>query len=175
MRTLSSSVIVVLTVVLCGTAQTHSTTAPAFVDKTGALTTASISEGRQLSAYADGGHFDCRQFTEMALKRPEAAKKKVAASLRSAREFIWTHWQTKKRGYVRVTRNSVDATGTSHLFIEPDAEGHWQITWRIVRQHALIKDNNVSDVPTFRTAERFESKDGYILVFKSVDGFQLTL
>jgi hypothetical protein len=146
------------------------------IDNTGALTTASISEGRQLSDYADGGHSDCRQYSEDALKRPDLAKKKAAASLKSAREFILSHWQTKKRGYIRVSFNSVDATGTSHIFIEPDSGGHWEINWRIVRQHAFIKDNNVvSVVPTFRTVERLKSEDGYILVFKSDDGLQLKL
>jgi hypothetical protein len=75
---------------------------------------------------------------------------RIVSSLNGARDFIWKHWQEKKPGYFRISLNGVDATSTSHIFIEPDAKGDWQITWRIVRNHALVKGGFVNDVPVIR-------------------------
>lgn len=61
----------------------------------------------------------------------------VAATTKNARDFIWRHWQAKKRGYIRITFNSVDATSASHIFIEPDARGVSQGTWKIVRHNDM--------------------------------------
>jgi hypothetical protein len=42
-----------------------------------------------------------------------------------------------------LTLSSVDATSTSHVFVEPDEAGRWRVYWRIVRRHS-----EVDDVPT---------------------------
>jgi len=44
-------------------------------------------------------------------------------SLRSAREFIWKHWQQKKRAYVVVSTRSRDSGSDAHVFVEPGDNG----------------------------------------------------
>ena len=141
-----------------------------FPDKDGALTTANITDHRDLAKYDDGGHFDCRRYGKDWFKDREKAKAIIASSVDGARNFIWTHWQGKKGGYLRITFNTVDATSTSHIFIEPDAKGNWQIIWRIVRGHSMMNHNMSGDVPVIRDVERESSGSSYILVFKSANG-----
>lgn len=92
------------------------------VSKGGELTTANIAEGRDLKRYDDGGN--CFQ----AQWRP--AQGRPRCSLRHVRNFIWRHWRDKHQGYIRVTFEGIDAFATNHIFIEPNAFGHWQIIWR---------------------------------------------
>jgi hypothetical protein len=115
----------------------------------GELTSASIKGPRQIQQYANGGHFDCGRFPV-----PEAA-----------RDFIWTHWQAKTRGYIRLTFHSVDAVSTSHIFIEPDSGGVWRIVRRIVRH-----TNEIDDLPTIRRVERMTINERTRLVFIAADG-----
>ena len=82
-----------------------------------------IFEGRDMDLYEGGGHHDGRGYY------PTDQQRRVEASLRSAREFVWSHWQQKKRGYVVVFMSSDDAGSDAHLFIEPDRNGNWQVTW----------------------------------------------
>ena len=61
-----------------------------------------------------------------------------------ARTFLWEHWRDKKAAYLTLTRSSVDATSTSHVFIEQDPAGRWRLAWRIVRD-----TGHIHDLPTF--------------------------
>jgi hypothetical protein len=54
-----------------------------------------------------------------------------------ARAFLWAHWEAKKRAYLVLTLSSVDATGTSHVFIEPDNIGRWRIYWRGISRREI--------------------------------------
>src|SRR5436190_1871797 len=65
------------------------------------LTATNIAQGRDLKLYDDGGHFDCRR-----LALSDTAPRNC--DLPKARDFIWEHWQKKRRGYIRVTEDSVD-------------------------------------------------------------------
>jgi hypothetical protein len=136
--------------------------------KDGGLTTETITGMRNMSLYEDGGHFDCRGVTLVALKKPNEERTRIASAMKRARTFIWEHWQLKKRGYVRLTFNSVDATSTSHIFIEPDSDGVWQVTWRIVRHN-----DELDDVPTIRAVERKDVDGHTVLMFMAADGTQL--
>jgi hypothetical protein len=137
-----------------------------FQAKDGGFTTNAIAETRNLSLYDDAGHFDCRRFTgEATYKRPKEEKARIASAMGTARAFIWEHWQSKKRGYIRITFNSVDATSTSHIFIEPDSSSVWQVTWRIVRHN-----NEVYDLPSIRIIERKNVGGEAVLVFNAADG-----
>jgi hypothetical protein len=149
-----------------GANRTGSLHVATFKDKDGAFTTHEIAGARILSLYDNAGHFDCRRFTKEAIyKRPEEEKTRIAAATEHARDFIWQHWQAKKRGYIRITFNSVDATSTSHIFIEPDASGVWQLTWRIVRHN-----DRVNDVPPIRIIEQKNERGDTLLVFKTANG-----
>jgi hypothetical protein len=43
-----------------------------------------------------------------------------------------------------ITLSSVDATSTSHIFVEQDDTGRWRVSWRIVRYMG-----EVDDLPTY--------------------------
>ena|SRR5947199_119058 len=139
-----------------------------FTAKDGGLTSETITGTRNMSLYEDGTHFDCRRFTQAALKKPNEENARIASATKRARAFIWEHWQSKKRGYIRITFNSVDATSTSHIFIEPDSSGLWQVRWRIVRHN-----NEVDDVPTIRIVEWKDVGGQAILIFSAADRKQL--
>ena len=136
----------------------------------GELTTATIAENRDLKVYDQSGHFDCR-FWAHAFRKDSATDKtsdSIKASLSKAREFIWQRWQSKRRGYIRLTFDSVDAVSTSHIFVEPDERGSWRVVWRIVRHFGEI-----DDLPAIRSVERIPSVKGqekennlYKLVFR---------
>jgi len=96
------------------------------------LTAANVTEGR-----------DLRQYEQLELADPEprtVADRRGDGILAKAREFIWDHWQDRKRGYLRLTLSSVDATSTSHIFVEKDDAGRWRVYWRIVRHHSEVDD-----------------------------------
>lgn len=135
------------------------------LEKDGALTFHGIAEHRNLSAYDDGGSLDCRAVRVDEIKTPAVTKARVDACHRVARDFVWQHWQSKKRGYIRLTGNSVDATGTLHLFIEPDSHGNWQVIWKTVRDN-----NRLDELPPIRNVERKELPNGFDLEFISADG-----
>ena len=44
------------------------------------------------------------------------------------RDFIWTHWRERRRGYVSYTWSHVDSSVIWHIFIEPADSGAWHIT-----------------------------------------------
>jgi len=128
------------------------------------LTTKDITQNRDLTKYEQGGYFDCRSWAPEEDDRGECNEKKI-------RDFIWLHWTEKKRGYIRVTRNSVDAQSTSHIFIEPNNSGKWRAVWRIVRLHAIPElSNQITEVETLFQVERVENKqkkDDWTIVLKN--------
>jgi hypothetical protein len=133
------------------------------------LTSSIISGQRDLKLYEQAGHFSCRRWTSAAINNKRNYDE-VEQRLTKAREFIWEHWRNKKRGYLRITLDSVDAVSTSHIFIEPDAQGTWQIVWRIARWHAMMRDS-LDDMPILRQVEKSKNKNGQtILIFKDADG-----
>src|SRR5689334_9758485 len=92
------------------------------------LTTADIEQGRDLSQYKDGGSIDRPRYEQ--------------PNFSQIRQFIWSCWQHKRRGYIRYSDCSVDSCSTSHFFIEPRADGVWRIAWRIA-----YGSNRVTDFP----------------------------
>ena len=100
----------------------------------GLLTVVGVEQGRDLSLYdrVDLGSVDNESATAVA----------------DARLFLWEHWSKQKLGYLTLTGSSVDATSTSHIFIERDETGRWRVAWRIVRHNDLIHD-----LPTYYAVE----------------------
>jgi len=69
-----------------------------------------------------------------------------------------------------VTAGIIAKVSTSHIFIEPDAAGKWQVVWRIARSHAT-PPNIVSDLPTIRRVEqKIINGKATSLIFKDSDG-----
>jgi hypothetical protein len=97
------------------------------------------------------------------------------------RDFIWRHWQQRRRGYAVVTFHSVEGEpSTSHMFIEPNEDGIWHLSVRIDRK--LIDRRGWSN-PEFRgklidqtdsfdvlTIERLTDGRSYRLRFKDKNG-----
>jgi hypothetical protein len=122
-----------------------------------------------LSLYDQGGHQGCGY--------GEASEARCKASYKKARDFIWTHWQEQKRGYVIVRFGSVDAVSDSHIFIEPDESGAWQVVWRIERVVSFENPGMINDVPDLRSVKRgeagrsdFQEAGTPILIFKDKNG-----
>lgn len=176
MKTFQSCILLIL-LVLVSTAsgqkkqtkieETRNTKAEVIWKDKGELTVEDVAQKRDMTLYNNGGYFDCRDWVSKDEPRGVCDEKKV-------RDFIWQHWTEKKRGYVRLTYDSVDAKSTSHIFIEPDEKGEWSVTWRIVRFHAMPQLNNqITDVAKIVTVERVENKQKkalWALVFKNRSG-----
>jgi hypothetical protein len=122
------------------------------------LMTADIAQARDMSLYDDGGHFDCRQhsFSDTSPRNCDLPK---------TRDFIWQHWQQKRRGYIRVTVDSVDTMSTSHIFIEPHDHGRWHVAWRVAQARGW-GPSVIRDLSYFVTVTRADSK----VAFKAADG-----
>jgi hypothetical protein len=136
-------------------------------DANSELSTKDIAQNRDLSAYRQGGFFDCREWFSKNEARGDCDENKL-------RDFIWQSWTSKTRGYVRVTYNSVDAVSTSHIFIEPDEKGQWRVAWRIVRRHVIPELNNrIDDILGITAVEQISDKPkkgDRALIFKNKSG-----
>jgi hypothetical protein len=66
--------------------------------------------------------------------------------LAQARSFLWEHWRSRKRAYLVLTQSSVDHTGTSHIFVEPDDVGRWRVYRRQLDRHELADEPTVYSV-----------------------------
>jgi hypothetical protein len=94
---------------------------------------------------------DLTQYERLELADPEprvVSDQRRNPVLAQARTFLWRHWQDRKRAYLLLTLSSVDATSTSHVFVEPDETGRWRLYWRGVRH-----TNEVDDSPTDYSVE----------------------
>jgi hypothetical protein len=116
------------------------------------------TDDRNLSLYYFGGRQGCGIVRRSQLSRCEA-------SIRRARDFIWEHWQEKKRGYVIVKWGGDDAQSDAHIFVEPDESGSWHVVWKWERIFALSMPNDISgridNVPGIRAVERRRAMDRY--------------
>ena len=52
-------------------------------------------------------------------------------------------WHEHTRGYLVLTVSSVDHTGTSHIFVEPDDGGRWRVYGRQLDRDELIDEPTV--------------------------------
>jgi hypothetical protein len=137
------------------------------------LTTADIAQNRDLKLYEDGGHLDCRHWREDRVQPRSDCERKV-------RNFVWNHWKSHRRGYIRLTANSVDSTSTMHVFVEPGAAGEWVIVIRDVNSWYGSPDSQrkIYDYPP-ATAAHFvkeKSKRGTEtkLLLKTKDGYEVS-
>lgn len=94
-------------------------------------TAADIAQGRNLNKYdkielRDSGHLHPWEWHNPVLAQ--------------ARNFLWKHWQSRKRAYLVLTLSSVDHTGTSHIFMESDDSGRWRVYQRQLDRHQLLEE-----------------------------------
>jgi hypothetical protein len=74
---------------------------------------AALAQGRDLRTYDNGGMYRGMGYI---------------AHVQRLREFVWTHWTKKQRGYVEVVFSGMDTANKAWLFIEP-TDGRWSIRW----------------------------------------------
>lgn len=149
-------------------------TKSAIIVQEGALTTATITQERNLALYDDGGHSNCRGGLVQFHGENDSDFSSKKCIIPKVRDFLWQHWQEKKRGYVRISFDTVDAVSTSHIFVEPDPNGRWHVVWRIVRH-----SEEITDLPDIISVERAKHErtdyggGSYILVFRDDEGGEM--
>lgn len=85
-----------------------------------------IAAGRVLAEYDDGGVFEFSFYPA----RAKEEKAKFDQELARLHAFVWSHWTTRRLGYVRIVHYGVEGQHFGeHLYIEPDARGRWRIGW----------------------------------------------
>jgi hypothetical protein len=100
------------------------------------LTVEGIEQGRDLNRY---------ERLDVSLPGPwPPGDIQSALTTVHARSFLWEHWRDKKPGYLTITGSSVDATSTSHIFVEEDEKGRWRVAWRLV-----LHIGHINDLPTY--------------------------
>lgn len=83
-----------------------------------------IFQDRDMSIYDFGGRVtSCFNGRGFQTKDCELSTKK------QAREFIYKHWQDKKRAYIILLFDG-EGGGEFYVFIEPDKNNDWHIVWR---------------------------------------------
>jgi hypothetical protein len=105
------------------------------LSREGELTVTDVAQGRDLKQY-DTLRLNPKPRTVIGLRNDPI--------LAHARTFLFEHWRDHKQAYLSLTLSSVDATSTSHIFIEQDKTGRWRVSWRIVRDMG-----EVDDLPTY--------------------------
>jgi hypothetical protein len=107
------------------------TTASKVLFRDSVLTFSDVEQGRDLGQY--------EKLTLINPRPTTVAERKADPAIPRARSFLWQHWHDRKQGYLRLTLSSVDATSTSHIFVE-DNTGRWRVSWRIVRHMGWVDD-----------------------------------
>jgi hypothetical protein len=147
--------------------ETQETKTEVIKEKNGELNTRDITQNRDMTQYEQGGHIICGGLISKENSDNKCDEIKV-------RDFIWGNWNKKKRSYITITYNGIDAVSTSHIFIEPNDQDEWRLAWRIVRLHTMPEYSNlITDMPTIFNIERVENKPEkgqWALVFKNKEG-----
>jgi hypothetical protein len=100
-------------------------------------------QGAALMVHGVAQGRDLRRYEKLELADPEprtAEQRRLDPILAKARRFLWEHWRDRRPAYLILTLSSVDATSTSHVFIEEDEVGRWRVYWRAVRDHGELDD-----------------------------------
>lgn len=128
-----------------------------------------IAAGRNLKLYDDGGTFSSKVSDHGTIPR-----------IGELRDFLWSHWSQKKRGYVRLEFSDVDgdATTITHIFLEPTDSGKWHVATL-----QFVHWSDAGGVSRWSTVERPEvaslarekdtHQDADVVVFRGTDGSEV--
>lgn len=84
------------------------------------------SSSRDLTLYDKAGPFEIT-IDDMVRGQAQPVEGKI-------REWLWSHWMSRRRGCLSVTRYSKEGEpSTSSYFVEPDSRGRWKIAVTISR------------------------------------------
>lgn len=127
-----------------------------------------IVAGRDLSQYDIAGYVeDCMGVDDDEWN--DCLKQRDAA-----RRFVADHWKEKRRGYIEIGHPCVDCSPVDHIFIEPDAQGDWQIVITLETNGPLRTDTAKS--VRFKRAdegERRRTDSKSVLSFLDSNGKQI--
>lgn len=87
----------------------------------GEMTIEGIFQDRDMTAYRQGGYFDCRSS-----RSSDCGRQKI-------RDFVWDCWTKRQRGYIRNGWSGIDVRGTTHIFIEPHEIEGWTVMLREIK------------------------------------------
>jgi len=97
------------------------------------LTIDNVAQGRDLSRY---DRLDLSDPRPVFASQPGTEHPIIVR----ARMFLWEHWRDQRRCYLTISLSSVDATSTSHIFVEQGQDGRWRVAMRIVRHLGEVED-----------------------------------
>lgn len=138
------------------------------------LTISTIAGDRNLKFYDQGGVIDGYHWLSSIHSQAQKDHKKIENEIEKARNFIWEHWQNKKRGYIRVTQDTVDYGWTTHFFIEPGLDGTWEISRKVIGIPQTPNDSGIRDNEKAHQLDRvISSKIGTQLIFKDGRGLSI--
>ena len=138
------------------------------------LTIRSIASERDLRLYDQGGVIDGYHSLSSIHSPAQKDHRKIENDIEKARDFIWEHWQNKKRGYIRVTQDTVDHGWTTHFFIEPGIDGTWEISRKVIGTPQAPTDNAIRDKEKVHQLDRLTIGQGHTqLVFKDGSGIRV--
>jgi len=119
-----------------------------FVRKGGQRTKVNvIAEGKHLTVPGVTQARNLGQYETLELRNPRpmtVIEMKIDPILGQARTFLWNHWKDRKNAYLILTYSSIDATSTSHVFVEQGDDGRWRVSWRSVRWNGWLDDSPTS-------------------------------
>jgi hypothetical protein len=128
-----------------------------------------IAAGRDLKLYDDGGTFSSKISDHGAIPR-----------ISELRDFLWSHWSRKRRGYVRLEVSDVDGDSTtiSHIFVEPTDSGEWHVAvLQFVHWYGTGGGWSVSQRPELASLSLSREKDMHqdtdVVVFRGTDGSEV--
>ncbi len=120
----------------------------------GEITNDDIFQGRDISLYEKTDTSKCNNY--------KCIERKM-------RNFIWEHWNNKKRGYIKHKLQGIDVSYTEHIFIEPDSQENWRVVWKI--EHYQISDTVDKSIKEFIGINSIERvKGNEELIFKNDNG-----
>lgn len=127
-------------------------------------TTKDITQNRDLTQYEQGNHFYCNRSPK---GENGIGEKKVC-------DFILQHLNEKRRGYIKISCDGVDTSHTSHIFVEPDEKGEWNILVRTVGQHAIKEYSNDeignSHYSSVECLENYSTNAKWTLIYITKEG-----
>jgi hypothetical protein len=154
---------------------------------------AQVAQGAKNDTCGDGAQVIEAEIKLQAVKRKLSDYEKLAPvcvaladthdhdTLPRVRDFIWRHWEERRRGFAVVTFYSIEgAPSTFFIFIEPGAKARWHIATKIDRilfYWDTRQSRRRTDGFTAYSVERVASgdrRDTYRLVFRDARKGRIT-
>jgi hypothetical protein len=97
------------------------------------------------------------------------ARDQCFAERDDARKFIYDHWRSKQKGYIVVHFPCVDCSGTSHIFVDSNEKGDWQITTLTADRDGMFRQSVAYAAEYKRADEIEETRESQMRVLSFFD------